>query len=83
MLSCPNTAFIGAHAGCAAEDLDRVERLLAAAPNYAIDTAGRMAELGRQPRRFAQLVARHPDRVLYANLGQDGTMIDLASIILK
>ena len=25
----------------------------------------------------------HPDRVLYANLGQDGTMIDLASIRLK
>jgi hypothetical protein len=24
-----------------------------------------------------------PDRVLYANLGQDGTMIDLASIRLK
>jgi predicted TIM-barrel fold metal-dependent hydrolase len=65
VLACPNTAFIGAHAGCAAEDLDRVERLLAAAPNYAIDTAGRMAELGRQPRRFAQLVARHPDRVLF------------------
>lgn len=65
VLACPRTTFIGAHAGCAAEDLDRVERLLVAAPNYVIDTAGRMAELGRQPRRFARLVADHPDRVLF------------------
>ncbi|WP_349866393.1 amidohydrolase family protein [Leifsonia sp. WHRI 6310E] len=65
VLACPGTTFIGAHAGCAAEDLDRVERLLVAAPNYTIDTAGRMAELGRQPRRFARLVAEHPDRVLF------------------
>jgi hypothetical protein len=65
VLACPETTFIGAHAGCAAEDLDRVERLLDAAPNYTIDTAGRMAELGRQPRRFARLVAAHPDRVLF------------------
>jgi hypothetical protein len=65
VLACPGTRFIGAHAGCVAEDLDRVERLLAAAPNYTIDIAGRMAELGRQPRRFAALVARFPDRVLF------------------
>lgn len=65
VLACPGTTFIGAHAGCAAEDLDRVERLLEAAPNYTIDTAGRMAELGRQPRRFARLIAEHPDRVLF------------------
>ncbi len=65
VLACPGTTFIGAHAGCAAEDLDRVERLLTAAPNYTIDTAGRMAELGRQPRRFARLVAAHPEQVLF------------------
>lgn len=62
---CSDTRFIGAHVGCAAEDLDRVEHLLAACPNYTIDIAGRIAELGRQPRRFAQLIARHPDRVLF------------------
>ena len=61
----PGTRYIGAHAGCAAEDLDRVERLLDVAPNYSIDIAGRMAELGRQPRRTRQLIARHPDRVLF------------------
>ena len=65
VLACPQTRFVGAHAGCAAEDLDRVERLLVAAPHYSIDIAGRMAELGRQPRRFARLVRDHPDRVLF------------------
>ena len=31
--ACPGTSFIGAHVGCAAEDLDRVDALLRAAPN--------------------------------------------------
>lgn len=65
VLATPGTQYVGAHAGCAAEDLDRVEALLDAAPNYAIDIAGRMAELGRQPRRFRRLVEHHPDRVLF------------------
>lgn len=61
----PGTRYIGAHAGCAAEDLDRVERLLDTAANYVIDIGGRMAELGRQPRRFRRLLDHHPDRVLF------------------
>jgi predicted TIM-barrel fold metal-dependent hydrolase len=65
LAGCPGTTFIGAHAGCAAEDLDLVERMLDMAPNYTIDIAGRMAELGRQPRRFRELLARHPNRVLF------------------
>jgi predicted TIM-barrel fold metal-dependent hydrolase len=65
VLACPGTQFIGAHFGCAAEHLDRVEALMDAAPNFAVDIAGRMAELGRQPRRVAALIARHPDRVLF------------------
>ncbi len=65
VMATPGTRYIGAHVGCAAEDLDRVERLLDSCPNYSIDIGGRMSELGRQPRRFAQLVARHPDRVLF------------------
>ncbi len=65
VLACPETDIIGAHVGCAAEDLDRVSALMDAAPRYHVDIAGRMAELGRQPRRTAQLVAEHPDRVLF------------------
>jgi hypothetical protein len=63
--SCPGTVFIGAHVGGAAEDLDRVERLLDANPHYTVDIGGRMAELGRQPRRTRALIERHPDRVLF------------------
>ncbi len=65
LVATPGTRYIGAHVGCVAEDLDRVERLLEAAPNLTIDIAGRLAELGRQPRRFRRLVERHPDRVLF------------------
>ena len=65
VLACPQTRFVGAHAGGAAEDLDRVERLLVAAPHYSIDIAGRMAELGRQPRRTARLIREHPEQVLF------------------
>ncbi len=65
VLACPGTTFVGAHFGCCAEDLDRVERLVERAPNYSVDIAGRMAELGRQPRRTAAFIAAHPDRVLF------------------
>ena len=65
VIATPGTRYIGAHGGCAAEDLDRVEALLAAAPNFTIDIAGRLAELGRQPRRFRELIDRFPDRVLF------------------
>ncbi|BDZ42271.1 hypothetical protein GCM10025865_15700 [Paraoerskovia sediminicola] len=65
VLATPGTKYVGAHVGCAAEDLDRVERLLDAAPNYVVDIAGRLAELGRQPRRTAALLEAHPDRVLF------------------
>ncbi len=65
VLACTGTDIIGAHVGCAAEDLDRVSTLLDSAPRYHVDIAGRLAELGRQPRRFARLVAEHPDRVLF------------------
>jgi predicted TIM-barrel fold metal-dependent hydrolase len=63
--STPGTSYIGAHVGCVGEDLDWVERLLARASNFHIDIAGRMAEIGRQPRRFASLVEHFPDRVLF------------------
>ncbi|SEB64113.1 Predicted metal-dependent hydrolase, TIM-barrel fold [Paramicrobacterium humi] len=65
VLALPHARIIGAHVGNCAENLDTVERLLEAAPNYVIDTGGRLAELGRAPRRFAKLVERFPDRVLF------------------
>ncbi len=73
VLATPGTTYIGAHAGCVAEDLDRVERLLRAAPNWHIDIAGRLAELGRQPRRTRRLVEEFTDRVLF---GTDAFPLD-------
>lgn len=67
VVATPQTDYIGAHVGCLAEDLDWVERLLGRAANFHIDTGGRVAELGRQPRRFAQLVQRYPDRVVFGS----------------
>lgn len=65
LVATPGTRYIGAHVGCVAEDLDHVERLLRAAPNLVVDIAGRLGELGRQPRRFRRLVEAFPDRVLF------------------
>ncbi|TDD79802.1 amidohydrolase family protein [Actinomadura rubrisoli] len=61
----PRTTFIAVHAGCQAEDLGRVWRMLATYPNLNIDIAARIAELGRQPRATRDLVLRFPDRVLF------------------
>lgn len=65
LVATPGTRYIGAHVGCVAEDLDRVESLLRVAPNLVVDIAGRLGELGRQPRRFRRLVEAFPDRVLF------------------
>jgi predicted TIM-barrel fold metal-dependent hydrolase len=64
----PRVRFIGAHVGCLAENLDWVEQMLDRYPNYRVDIAARIAELGRQPRRTRALIEHHPDRVL---LGTD------------
>ena len=61
----PGTTFIGAHVGCAPEDLGRVERMLAAYPNWNVDIAARIGELGRQPYGARDLILRWPERVLF------------------
>ena len=61
----PRTTFIGAHVGCAAEDLARVACILERAPNFNVDIAARIAELGRQPRAARAFIARWSDRVLF------------------
>lgn len=62
----PGTRFIGLHAGCNAEDIAWIDRMLTTYPNLTIDIAARIAELGRQPRRTRALILRHPGRVLFA-----------------
>jgi predicted TIM-barrel fold metal-dependent hydrolase len=61
----PGTTFIGLHAGCYAEDLAWVSRMLDSHANFHIDIAARIAELGRQPRATRNLMLSHPGRVLF------------------
>jgi len=63
--SHPRTAFVGAHVGCYAEDLAWVGRMLHAYPNFHVDIAARVAELGRQPRAARELMLANPDRILF------------------
>ncbi|HEU0245105.1 MAG TPA: amidohydrolase family protein [Candidatus Limnocylindrales bacterium] len=61
----PGTTFIGAHVGCAAEDLARVSTMLERAPNLHVDLAARIGELGRQPYTTRAFIERWQDRVLF------------------
>lgn len=61
----PRTTFIGAHVGCYAENLAWVSDLLDRAPNFYVDIAARIAELGRQPYTARRFLLRHADRILF------------------
>jgi predicted TIM-barrel fold metal-dependent hydrolase len=68
----PCTTFIGAHVGCAAEDLARVSAILERCPNFHVDIAARIAELGRQPYTTRAFIERWSDRVLFGtDMGVD------------
>lgn len=70
----PNTPFIGAHVANNAEDLAQVSRWLEQYPNLWIETASRIAELGRQPFTARDFLIRHADRVMF---GTDGPWPEL------
>jgi predicted TIM-barrel fold metal-dependent hydrolase len=61
----PGTTFIGAHVGCAAEDLRRVGRMLDDHPNFHVDIAARLGELGRQPYSAREFFLGHADRIVF------------------
>jgi predicted TIM-barrel fold metal-dependent hydrolase len=61
----PGTTFVGAHVGCAAEDLALVGRLLETNANLSVDIAARLGELGRQPYTARSFFLRHADRILF------------------
>jgi predicted TIM-barrel fold metal-dependent hydrolase len=68
----PGTTFVGAHVGCAAEDLGLVGRLLDEYPNLSVDIAARLGELGRQPYSARAFFLRHADRILFGvDVGPD------------
>jgi len=61
----PATTFIGAHAGCYAENLAYVGNMLDRLPNYYVDIGARLAELGRQPNTARRFFLRYADRILF------------------
>jgi predicted TIM-barrel fold metal-dependent hydrolase len=61
----PRTTFVGAHVGCAAEDLGLVGRMLDENPNLNVDIAARLGELGRQPYSARAFFVRYQDRILF------------------
>jgi predicted TIM-barrel fold metal-dependent hydrolase len=61
----PETVFIGAHVGCYAENLQWVGLLLDRAPNFYVDIAARIAELGRQPYSARRFFLQYADRILF------------------
>ena len=64
----PETIFLGAHFGNAAEDLERVGRMLKRYPNYMIDTAARVPEIGRHDAaRVRAFFIEHQDRILFGS----------------
>jgi predicted TIM-barrel fold metal-dependent hydrolase len=60
-----DTTFVGVHFGAYAEDPAWVGRMLDGYPNFHVDIAARVAELGRQPRSVREVILAHPDRVLF------------------
>ena len=61
----PQVTFIGAHAGCYAEDLGWVAQACQRCPNFFIDISARVAELGRQPYTARRFFIDYSDRILF------------------
>ena len=61
----PKTTFIGLHVGHDSENLAAVGEALDRFPNLHVETAARIAELGRQPRATRRFFDRYQDRVLF------------------
>jgi predicted TIM-barrel fold metal-dependent hydrolase len=71
----PETTFIGAHVGCASEDLALVSRMLDDHPNLFVDISARISELGRQPYTARRFFLEHADRILFGtDFGYDPEM---------
>jgi predicted TIM-barrel fold metal-dependent hydrolase len=68
----PDTLFIGAHVGCYAENLTWVGEMLDECPNFHIDIAARIGELGRQPYSARRFFLQYQDRILFgSDMGPD------------
>jgi predicted TIM-barrel fold metal-dependent hydrolase len=78
------TVFIGAHVGCYAENLTWVGKLLDDCPNFFVDIAARIGELGRQPYSARKFLMQYQDRVLFgSDMGPDLAAYRLAYRFLE
>ena len=72
------TTIVGVHFGNAPEEPGRVMRMLDTYPNFYVDTAARVPEIGRKPAEVRKVIMAHPDRVLF---GTD-IQLGMGSIVL-
>ena len=76
----PGTRFLGAHFGNAPEEPETVARMLEAYPNFYVETAARVPEMGRFPAaRMREIFTRFHDRILF---GTDFQMGDRGAVVL-
>jgi len=62
----PKTTFIAVHFGDDPEDPDNVARMLDRYPNFFIDTAARVPEMGRHPpEKMRRFFEKYQDRILF------------------
>lgn len=61
----PGTQFWGLHMANRDENLDEVAEWMERYPNLMLELGGRIAELGRQPRRAARFLTRYQDRIMF------------------
>ncbi len=61
----PKTTFVGLHVAHHSEDLADVSATLDRFPNLVVETAARIAELGRQPRASRKFFDKYQDRILF------------------
>jgi predicted TIM-barrel fold metal-dependent hydrolase len=62
----PNVTFLGIHFGCYPENLEYTDQLLSKQPNFYIDVAARLGEIGRHPpEKLRAFFIKHQDRILF------------------
>lgn len=61
----PGTHFWGLHMANHSEDLDEVTEWMEKYSNLRVELGGRIAELGRQPRRASRFLRQFQDRVMF------------------